>query len=154
MNIPPVKRQYGFGMIEILITILVLSVGLLGVAALQGFSLQTSQMSYERTQATNIVYELIDHMRAYRSRVLATDTVPGLNDWQARVASVLPGANLRVCPPNNNCFTGVPDDHYCRQLGDGDGLRVTVTVDLVDEQRLDENAAQGARWLFCVSSKI
>jgi len=59
--------QRGVSLIEILITLLVLAVGLLGLAALQGFSLQAGQTSYYRTQATNIGYEVADFARANRS---------------------------------------------------------------------------------------
>lgn len=61
------RTQRGVTLIEILITLLVLAVGLLGLAALQAFSLQTGQVSYHRTQATNIGYEVADFARANRS---------------------------------------------------------------------------------------
>lgn len=61
------NSQRGVTLIEILITLLVLAVGLLGLAALQGFSLQAGQVSYHRTQATNIGYEVADFARANRS---------------------------------------------------------------------------------------
>jgi len=61
-------RQRGVTLIEILITLLVLAVGLLGLAALQGLSLQTGQVAYQRSQAVNIAYEVADFARANRSR--------------------------------------------------------------------------------------
>ena len=61
------RRQRGVTLIEILITLLVLAVGLLGLAALQGISLQTGQTAYYRTQATNIGYEVADFARSNRS---------------------------------------------------------------------------------------
>ena len=51
-------------MIEILITIVILSVGLLGVAALQATSLKNNHSAYHRTQATHLAYNLADRMRA------------------------------------------------------------------------------------------
>lgn len=61
------RYQRGVTLIEILVTLLVLAVGLMGLAALQGFSLQAGQISYLRTQATNIGYEVADFARANRS---------------------------------------------------------------------------------------
>jgi len=61
------RHQNGVTLIEILITLLILAVGLLGLAALQGVSLQTGQVSYYRTQATNVAYEIADFARANRS---------------------------------------------------------------------------------------
>ena len=60
-------RQHGVTLIEILITLLVLAVGLLGLAALQGISLQSGQVAYHGTQATNVAYEIADFARANRS---------------------------------------------------------------------------------------
>jgi type IV pilus assembly protein PilV len=56
--------QQGFTLLEVMISALVLSVGLLGLAALQGVSLKISQGSYLRVQAVNLAYEITDAMRA------------------------------------------------------------------------------------------
>ncbi len=57
-------RQQGFSLVEILVALLVLSIGLLGLAALQTTSLQFNTGSYHRTQATFLAYDIIDRMRA------------------------------------------------------------------------------------------
>ena len=54
----------GFTMVEVLVALLVLSIGLLGLAALQGTGLRFSHQSYQRTQATILIYDIIDRMRA------------------------------------------------------------------------------------------
>lgn len=91
------RRQRGVTLIEILVTLLVLSVGLLGLAALQGFSLQTGQVSYHRTQATNIAYEVTDFARANRS--IATATLLQ-NLGQRLAADRLPSGTATVQGPN------------------------------------------------------
>lgn len=58
------KNSAGFSMIEILVSILVLSIGLLGMAALMASSLRNSQSANFRSQATNLAYSYIDSMRA------------------------------------------------------------------------------------------
>lgn len=83
-------HQRGVGMIEILITVLVLSIGLLGVAALQGYSLRSNQTAYHRTIATNIAYELLDHMRVNRRHVVEDGILPGEDHWKQRVREQLP----------------------------------------------------------------
>ncbi len=60
------QRQQGFTLIEVLIAVLVLSIGLLGLAGLQTVSLKMSHGSYLRVQATNLAYEIADSMRANR----------------------------------------------------------------------------------------
>lgn len=58
------KSPRGFSLIEVLVALLVLSIGLLGLAALQTTSLQFNTGSYFRTQATFLAYDILDRMRA------------------------------------------------------------------------------------------
>ena len=51
-------------MIEVLVAVLVLSIGLLGIAAMQAAALRNSQSSLERSTATVLVYSIFDAMRA------------------------------------------------------------------------------------------
>lgn len=53
-------------MIEVLIALLILAFGLLGFALLQTMNLRYSQSANNRTQATNLAYDLLDQMRANR----------------------------------------------------------------------------------------
>lgn len=57
-------RQRGFSLLEILVALAVLSIGLLGLAALQTMSLRMGHDSYQRTQATMLAYDMVDRMRA------------------------------------------------------------------------------------------
>lgn len=59
----------GFTLIEVLVALLVLSIGLLGLAALQITSLQFNTDSYARTQATLLAYDILDRMRANSAAV-------------------------------------------------------------------------------------
>lgn len=54
----------GFSLIEVLVSVLILGVGLLGMAALQVRALRTSQMSLQRSLATQLAYDIADRMRA------------------------------------------------------------------------------------------
>jgi len=66
----PGLRAAGFTLIEVLVALLVLSIGLLGLAALQSTTLQFNQSAYLRSQATNLAYDVIDRMRANRQAAL------------------------------------------------------------------------------------
>jgi type IV pilus assembly protein PilV len=59
-------RQNGMTLIEALVALLVLSIGLLGVAALQVSSLRNNHNAHLRSQATALAYDYIDRMRANR----------------------------------------------------------------------------------------
>lgn len=58
------NKNTGFTLIEVLIAMLVLAVGLLGLAGLQAASLKNNQSAYNRSQATQLAYDLADRMRA------------------------------------------------------------------------------------------
>lgn len=94
-SVPSPLRSKGVTLIEILITVLVLSIGLLGVAALQSFALQSGQYADQQTQATNIAYELADFMRV-DGRIRGAGAVPDLARWQAMAADTLPNGAVQV----------------------------------------------------------
>jgi type IV pilus assembly protein PilV len=102
--------QRGMTLIEILVAIVVLSIGLLGLAGLQLKGLQVGQGSTYRWQAAMLAQDVLDRMRADSAGVLAGNYVlPGatptgataasIADWQARVAA-LPGGTSTITFPN------------------------------------------------------
>jgi len=99
-------KASGFSLLEVLIALLVLSIGLLGLAALQTVSLKANHGAYQRTQATFLAYDIIDRIRTNRNQAIAgaydidmnasppaaspsnlSDT--DLNDWLTNYVSVL-----------------------------------------------------------------
>lgn len=56
----------GFSLLEVLITVLVLSLGLLGLAALQIAGLRDMQSAYLKSQAVNRGHQIVESMRANR----------------------------------------------------------------------------------------
>src|SRR5690554_3541820 len=66
----PRSAQKGFSLIEVLITVLVLAIGLLGLASLQANSLVGNQQSYMRSQATSLAYDMTDRLRANKRAAL------------------------------------------------------------------------------------
>lgn len=58
------NRQNGFTLIEILVAVLILSLGLLGLAGLQAASIRSNHSAYLRSQATQLAYDMADRMRA------------------------------------------------------------------------------------------
>ncbi len=65
-----IKSNSGFTLMEVLVALAVLSIGLLGMAGMQLFSLKSSHDAYLRTQATLFAYDMIDKVRANRSQAL------------------------------------------------------------------------------------
>ncbi|BAV33247.1 type IV pilus modification protein PilV [Sulfuricaulis limicola] len=84
------SQNQGFSLVEVLVALLILSIGLLGLAALQTTSLQYNTGSYHRTQATYLAYDIIDRMRANSAAVADSD---GNGYDQPASANVTAGTN-------------------------------------------------------------
>jgi type IV pilus assembly protein PilV len=69
------RRQRGFLMIEVLITMFVLLIGLLGVVGLQARAQQAENDAYQRSQALMILRDMVDRLNA--NRVNAASYVTG-----------------------------------------------------------------------------
>ncbi|MET4695124.1 type IV pilus modification protein PilV [Endozoicomonas lisbonensis] len=57
-------RQQGFGLIEVLISLLIFALGILGIAGMQGQALRVTQDSLQRSQAVWLAYDLAERMWA------------------------------------------------------------------------------------------
>lgn len=87
MNRSP-KTQRGVGLIEVLIAVLVLAIGLLGIAALQTITLRNAGTSAERTQAVFQTYAMLDTLRAQKTAALAGTFNTGA-DYECSTATAL-----------------------------------------------------------------
>lgn len=67
------RSQRGASLLEVMISVLILGIGLLGIAAMQATALRNSQGSLERSQAVIQSYAILDAMRANRERAIAGD---------------------------------------------------------------------------------
>lgn len=59
----PAAAMAGAGLIEVMVAVLILAIGLLGIAAMQASALRNSQSALERSQGTINSYAIIDAMR-------------------------------------------------------------------------------------------
>lgn len=73
----PARLQQGASLIEVLVAIVILSIGLLGLAGLQTTSVQSNYSAFYRSQATLLAYDLGDRMRANRTAGLASSSDSG-----------------------------------------------------------------------------
>ncbi len=67
--------QSGFTMVEVLVALVVLAIGLLGIAALYLNSLQSGRTAIYRTQAVNLAADLADRIRMNRTAQAAYGTL-------------------------------------------------------------------------------
>lgn len=154
MLTPPTSRRApfrnGFTLIEALVAVLVLSIGLLGLAGLQVTSLRNNQDAYFRTQATFLARSMMDELRARRDESLAggfndidvgdsfnSGTDPA-NFWLSALDQSLPAGTGSVNVDPNTRMATVTVQWTSRQLvdGDSDGDQEPQTQQFVWESRL------------------
>jgi len=121
----PHNQQQGVSLIEVLISVFILAVGVLGLAGLQAQSLRLNHESYYRTQLTVLANDIGDRMRANRKTAINSDSYKvglgkdsgastedcevadctsgslaayDLSQWQENIANTLPGGVGAVTP--------------------------------------------------------
>ena len=141
------QKQAGFSLIEVLVSTIVLSIGLIGIASLQAVSLSNNQSSYMRSQATALAYDLADRMRSNVASATSGMYDPGLmslasgcnstsgctpqqmaqndlSEWDATLGTHLPMGEGFVCrdsTPNDGADAANP---AC----DGNGTQFVVKI--------------------------
>lgn len=69
---PPAPRdQHGVGLVEVLVSVLILGIGMLGIAAMQATALRYGQSSMETSQAVIQTYSILERIRANRDEAAA-----------------------------------------------------------------------------------
>lgn len=87
-------RQRGFGFIEILVTMGVLAVGILGVATLNGVITRTSADNKTRAEALSIAQSRLEEMRNY------TNSAASLTEFNTLYADVTDGNSTAIAGVN------------------------------------------------------
>ncbi len=111
------RKQRGFTLVEVLIAMVVLSIGLLGLAGLQATGLRTEQSAFQRSQATILAYDILDAMRA--NRQAARD-----GDYNLALADAAPSGDTLAAKDLRNWLAALT-----ARLPQGDGA-VNVTNDI------------------------
>lgn len=117
-SIERVRHQRGLSLLEVLVAIVILSLGLLGMAGLQAASLRASQGSLYRAQAAQFADDMAERMRANlgeaRTYGLAlADPAPtgtsvrdrDLADWLAKLRNLPAGDGSIAIDLANNLVT-------------------------------------------------
>lgn len=130
----PTRSSAGFSLIEVLVSIVVLSIGLLGTAGLMSASLKNTNTAFYRSQATFLADDIVDRLRANLTAArngqynMGPLCAPGAGamaaydctEWMTAVAQTLPGGAGTVLVDNNRV--------------------VTITITWVDPSSGDDNS--------------
>lgn len=138
--------QSGVGLIEVLVAVLILSIGFLGVAALQATSLSTNNSAMASSMATISSYSVLDAMRIdlvaaekgdYNGTVKANNCPSSkttlaqsqLVVWCGQLAANLGAAASTTgtikCDANGNCAVAISFDDS--RAGNGGGVQTITT---------------------------
>ncbi|WP_339615911.1 type IV pilus modification protein PilV [uncultured Gilvimarinus sp.] len=101
------NKQSGISLIEVMITVLILSTAILALAALHTRSLQYNTSAYMRSQANIMAYDVIDRIRAQSAHDVIS--VPAENELKLIVAN-LPGASIDIDCDDRLCTVSVKWD--------------------------------------------
>ncbi|MSR14321.1 MAG: type IV pilus modification protein PilV [Gammaproteobacteria bacterium] len=116
------SQQTGFSLLEVLVSVFILAVGLLGLASLQAFSIRGSMGSQHHSQAVLIAQDMMERMRANKGAALAGGYNLDLDDpppaggngtpledddragWFANFLTLLPEGDASIgCDANGRC---------------------------------------------------
>ena len=145
-NLP--RAQHGVSMIESLVSVVVIAIGLLGLAALQINSLKNNSSAYFHTQAVMMAHNMADRIRANQVQILnyvGVDTAKQYDqdclaqactsaemlqadatEWSALVANIPAGRGIVRAPVANQLDIVV--------MWDDDGTGATGTACGTDPQ--------------------
>ncbi|HET9034244.1 MAG TPA: type IV pilus modification protein PilV [Dokdonella sp.] len=167
----------GFTLLEVLIALLVLSFGLLGLAALQAYAVKANQSANFRSQATSLANMMLDNIRANRVNLgdyysddyddtACTSTPPTsspaafeLAEWQRTIRCQLPNGRGAVAPISANevavCIRWA-DSRWDSDSGDSTG-KCTVDASTFKAGLADNGPGAGTDGqvsVFVVSSRM
>lgn len=92
-----VKQDSGVALLEVLITLLVLAIGMMGIASMLFFAHKASSSSYIKQQAIQSAYNIIDRMRANRDAAI---------NGSYNVSNIVSSGNVSVpSAPSADCST-------------------------------------------------
>lgn len=111
------RRQSGFSLVEVLITLVIMSVGMLGIAGLYVQSMQAGRTSMFRHHAVTLAGDVADRIRANPTADIAYTAPVGVNNncvlggvdctptqmaandillWKDQAANTLPGGDVTI----------------------------------------------------------
>lgn len=146
MATSPRTHQEGASLLEVLIALLIFSFGMLGVAALQTYSVKANQSANFRSQATALANIAVDNIRANRLEIVkyysdayvaasCDDEVEStevaqrdLELWRQQVACQLPEGRTALVPISDR-EVAVCIRWSDARLDQGDAVRTTCHAD-------------------------
>lgn len=98
MNLHRLRAQQGATMVEVVVTLVIVAIGLLGVASLQANTMKFLKTANVRSEATQAAYDISERMRANGKAIKdpALPVSPNFYDYQVSYATTI--AHLPTVP--------------------------------------------------------
>ena len=93
------EKMAGLGFVEVLVSLLVIAMGAVGMAALHSRSLQYNQVAYHHSQAVVLAADMLDRLRINRAQALTTSV------YQVREVDKVPASCTHEFYPDS-CESG------------------------------------------------
>lgn len=93
----------GFTLIEVLIAMIILALGLLGLASLQGISLRNNQDAFMFDQANALIYEMSDRIKANKLGWLTIPAAPA-SDCATSCSSTATSCTTAQMAASDYCY--------------------------------------------------
>jgi type IV pilus assembly protein PilV len=143
------QAERGFSMIEVLVTLLVISLALLGTAGLQAYAMRLNQGGQFRTQAVFLAADLAERIEANKSGGYAVaNTIAAANPAAVSTACVTAAcsadtlATFDLSQWQNAVATTLPQSSWSvAQAVVGNQTTYTITIGWVDRIANTNNAA-------------
>jgi type IV pilus assembly protein PilV len=135
-----VNAEKGFTLIEVMVSLLLLAIGVLGAAAMQLYSLKSNQVAGVHSQAVYLANSIAEAMRANMSVAKTGVYVRAIDDPIPAVGTSISSVDLNVWL--NTLRTELPSGTGSISAADASN-RVTITVRW-DESRLTRKDASVA----------
>ena len=129
------RSESGFSLIEVLISIIILSFGLLGTVGLQAAALQANREARAQSTAGSLARELAEMMRGNKDIGLLTSSNPYFGDFSSPLAPATTAYCLNVATGTAACAntTAIANAQMTEWLSRVDselpGARVRICVD-------------------------
>jgi type IV pilus assembly protein PilV len=119
------RTQTGFSLIEVLVSIVILSLALLGTAGLTAASLRNTSNAFYRSQATVLADDYFDRMRANRQAAINKryEVDKGLSCIENNAATL---AYIDCTEWTEEIRNALPDGDAEVRLLDNDVVRITI----------------------------
>jgi len=103
MQLTSLRRQAGFNLLEVLVSLLIVTVGLLGLAGTQVVAQRAEQESYQRAQAMILMSDIVDRINANRKVATCYNITPSAGTTYLGTPPITGSSGVKYNPTGFSC---------------------------------------------------